>query len=93
MASVMWDYGAITAITAGRGYTVGLRKDGTVVAVGLNDNGQCDLGDWKNVASIHASGNITYASVNRLITGREPSINDTQIKGRNRPFDYESVNG
>jgi alpha-tubulin suppressor-like RCC1 family protein len=28
------------------GHTVGLRSDGTVVAVGLNDQGQCGVGGW-----------------------------------------------
>jgi hypothetical protein len=25
---------------------VGLKSNGTVVAVGRNDEGQCDIGDW-----------------------------------------------
>ena len=37
----------IVAIAA-RGYhTIGLRADGTVVAVGVNDLSQCDVSDWK----------------------------------------------
>ena len=30
-------------------HTVGLRSDGTVVAVGYNRYGQCDVSDWKNI--------------------------------------------
>ena len=34
-------------IAAGRSHTVGLRKDGSVVAVGDNRDGQCNVKDWK----------------------------------------------
>lgn len=36
-------------IAAGRGHTVGLKLDGTVVAVGDNTYGQCDVGSWRNI--------------------------------------------
>ena len=39
---------------AGKGHTVGLRSDGTVVAVGDNAYGQCDVDDWENVIAIAA---------------------------------------
>ncbi|NLO86339.1 MAG: chromosome condensation regulator, partial [Clostridiales bacterium] len=29
--------------------TVGLRADGTVVAVGENDEGQCNVSDWTDI--------------------------------------------
>lgn len=38
----------------GKGHTVGLRKDGTVVAVGDNEYGQCDVNDWTNIVAISA---------------------------------------
>lgn len=28
---------------------VGLKADGTIVAVGENSDGQCDVGDWTNI--------------------------------------------
>jgi len=33
---------------------VGLKADGTVVAVGDNDYGQCDVGDWMDVTAVAA---------------------------------------
>lgn len=33
-------------ISEGGGYTVGLGSDGTMVAVGRNDDGQCEVSDW-----------------------------------------------
>lgn len=43
------DIDAIVAIAAGKNYTVGLKADGTVVAVGSNDLGQCDVSDWTGI--------------------------------------------
>ena len=36
-------WGDIVALAAGQGHSVGLKKDGTLVAVGNNDYGQCDV--------------------------------------------------
>ena len=36
-------------ISAGDDHTVGLKADGTVVAVGSNSYGQCYASDWKNI--------------------------------------------
>ena len=33
-------------------HTVGLKADGTVVAAGRNDEGQCDVSGWKNVQAV-----------------------------------------
>ena len=37
----------IVAVSTGNSHTVGLISDGTVVAVGDNDYGKCDVSDWK----------------------------------------------
>ncbi len=36
-------------IAAGRRHTVGLKSDGTVVAVGENEYGQCDVNGWHGI--------------------------------------------
>ena len=41
-------------ISAGSYHTVGLKKDGTVVAVGRNYDGQCDVSGWKDIVAISA---------------------------------------
>lgn len=38
----------------GKGHTVGLREDGTVVAVGDNSYGQCNVSEWKDIKAIAA---------------------------------------
>jgi hypothetical protein len=40
------DWIDITQVAAVNNHTVGLRSDGTMVAVGWNDEGQCDVNDW-----------------------------------------------
>ena len=43
-----------TAISAGSGHTVGLKSDGTVVAVGYNKYGQCDVSEWTDIVAVSA---------------------------------------
>ena len=42
------------AISAGGDHTVGLKADGTVVAMGDNSYGQRDVSDWKDIVAISA---------------------------------------
>ena len=43
-------------ISAGTSHTVGLKADGTVVAVGSDGDGygHCDVSDWKDIVAIYA---------------------------------------
>jgi hypothetical protein len=50
----------IKAIAAGTYYTVGLKEDGTVAAVGSNASGQTNVSPWTNIKAIAAS---TYHTV------------------------------
>ena len=42
------------SISAGGYHTIGLKSNGTVIACGNNDNGQCDVSKWKDIISISA---------------------------------------
>jgi hypothetical protein len=42
----------IIQVAAGGFYTVGLKADGTVVAVGFNYNGQCNVNNWTDIIQI-----------------------------------------
>ena len=44
----------IVAVAAGWYHTVGLKTDGTVVAVGLNNSGQCDVSGWTDIVAVAA---------------------------------------
>jgi len=44
----------IPMVAAGDGYTVGLKSDGTVVAVGQNDDGQCNVDGWTDITQVAA---------------------------------------
>jgi len=41
-------------LAVGAKHTVGLAEDGTVLAAGLNDEGQCDVSGWSDIASVDA---------------------------------------
>ncbi|MBW7452941.1 chromosome condensation regulator, partial [Paenibacillus sepulcri] len=43
------DWRDIVAVAAGWRLSVGLKSDGTVVAVGDNEYGQCDVGGWRGI--------------------------------------------
>jgi len=41
-------------VAVGYAHAVELKSDGTVVAVGRNDNGQCDVGGWTDIVQVAA---------------------------------------
>ena len=56
----LWnDIAVRETIYASVNHTVGLKSDGTVVAVGGNDKGRCNVGDWTDVTSISAGSYYT----------------------------------
>ena len=46
-------------VVAGSWHTVGLKSDGSVVAVGHNDSGQCDAGGWTGIIQVAAGDEHT----------------------------------
>ena len=49
----LWDEIAIREyISAGFFHTVGLKSDGTVLAIGDNSKGQCDVSGWKDIVAV-----------------------------------------
>lgn len=50
---------AVVMIAAGYHYTVGLRADGSVLAVGNNKNGECDVSAWRDVVAVAAGESHT----------------------------------
>lgn len=49
----------IVSISSGVQHIVGLKSDGTVVATGNNNYGQCDVGLWRDIIAISAGGDHT----------------------------------
>ena len=43
-----------SAFISAEGHTVGLKRDGTVVAAGDNDYGQCDVSGWNDIIAVSA---------------------------------------
>ena len=52
-------YTMVEYLSAGGSHTVGLKSDGTVVAVGYNGSGQCEVNSWSDITAVSASGNHT----------------------------------
>lgn len=65
----------IIAISTGVKHTVGLRADGSVVATGSNENGQCNVSGLTDIISIVAFDFSTFAlkSNGTVITIEDPS--------------------
>ena len=65
-------------ISASYNATVGLRPDGTVVAVGKNDKGQCNISDWRDIVGVF-SGSCGQRTVglkyNGTIVNSEENLN------------------
>lgn len=49
-----YDWRDMKAVSAGAGFTIGLRADGTVLGVGNNDFGQLRVKDWTQITAISA---------------------------------------
>ena len=47
------------SVSAGSQHTVGVKADGTVVAVGHNSYGQCEVSDWKDIVAVEAGPYFT----------------------------------
>ena len=53
---LLWREAAQIAVSAGEFHTVGLKADGTVVAVGDNEYGRCNVSGWRDIVAISAGG-------------------------------------
>jgi alpha-tubulin suppressor-like RCC1 family protein len=54
-----YDWRDMIAVSAGSGFTIGLRADGTVLGVGRNDFGQLHVKDWTDIKAISAGARHT----------------------------------
>ena len=56
----LWDTIAVRVpLAAMWSHTAALKTDGTVIAVGNNDDGQCDVSDWTDIVAISAGSYYT----------------------------------
>lgn len=54
------DWSDIVALSASFEHLVGLKSDGTVVAIGDNQYGECDVYGWTDIVQVEAAYNCTY---------------------------------
>lgn len=57
--SILNSYDGI--VSAGKEHTVFLKSDGSVIAVGGNEKGQCNTEKWTDISKVSAGGNHTAA--------------------------------
>lgn len=55
----VWTWTGIDHIAASDTHVVGLKKDGSVEAVGKNDKGQCDVSNWSQITQVIAGNGYT----------------------------------
>lgn len=73
------------SVAMGSEYTLGLKNDGTVVATGENDYGQCDVGNWRNIIDIAAGGrhSVGLKSDGTVVAvGSNEDIYDKYVRGQ-----------
>ena len=60
----------IAAISTGNSHLVALKKDGTVLAAGDNQYGQCNVNEWKNIVRVeaYADSTVGYSSTGEIYT-------------------------
>jgi tetratricopeptide (TPR) repeat protein len=54
----MWE--RVTQVAAGSNHSVGLCADGTVIATGNNNKGQCNVDEWKDIVAVAADKFATF---------------------------------
>ena len=67
----------MVAVSAGLGYTVGLKSNGRVVAIGNNYEGQCDVKGWTDIVAVSAGWDHT---VGLKSDGRVVAVGDNAWK-------------
>ncbi len=78
----------------GKGHTVGLRRDGTVVAVGDNTYDQCEVSSWTNIVAIAAGDWHTVglkADGTVVATGNDGTANFNRYKNCCSLDDWKNI--
>ncbi len=63
-------------ISAGGYHTACLRSDGTVIAVGDNENGQCNVSDWTDIVAVSAG---YYHTIGLKSDGTVVAVGDNEF--------------
>ena len=74
-------------VAAGGSHIVGLKDDGTVVAVGLNNDGQCEVSNWTDIVQVAAG---EYHTVGRKADGTVTAVGDN-IHGQCEVDDWTDI--
>ena len=84
----LWDAIAVReTVSAGAFYAVGLKSDGTVVAVGDNEYGKCDVSDWQDIVAVSAGWDHTVG----LKSDGTVVTTDNDTSGRGNVSDWQDI--
>lgn len=72
-----------TYLSSGYNHTIGLRKNGTLVAVGNNDYGKSDICSWQNIVAVSARGrhSVGLRTDGTLIASGDNSYGQCNVGG------------
>ena len=56
----LWETQENQTLAVGRAHMVALKNDGTVIASGANDDGRCNVSDWKDIVQVAAANGQTF---------------------------------
>lgn len=52
------DWKDVVSVSGWYDFIIGLKEDGTVIAAGYNDDGQCDVSHWEDITAVSASASF-----------------------------------
>ncbi len=84
----------IVSISAGNGHILLLREDGTVVAEGVNDCGQCNTSEWKDIVAVSAGDkySIGVRKDGTLVSAGKNEFGERDIHGKRvGPYSIQSA--
>ena len=77
------------AVAARYSHTVGLKRDGTVVAVGYNSDDRCEVSEWRDIVAVAAGG---YHTVGLKRDGTVVAVGDND-DGQCDVSDWADIGG
>ena len=87
-----WDQHAVHSTIAASNHTVAIKTDGTVVATGSNDHGQCNVSGWKDIVEVAVGwGHTVGLRANGTVVATEFTGDQTDNRGQCEISDWTNI--
>ena len=87
-----WDQHAVHSAIAASNHTVAIKTDGTVVATGSNDHGQCNVSGWKDIVEVAVGwGHTVGLRANGTVVATEFTGDQTDNRGQCEISDWTNI--